>query len=189
MPHVDIYSCSNLLLCLRIGFRVRVSVGFKIITGVGWRLWLDLRLQTQKYRICLGFVDVITGLVEGSCVDEGRPNEATDNCLYTETGLMLILIQTLTSKLTLSLTTRTHDNIHGRTHTVLFFFFFFRRRVSIKKATKASSSDESAIFLYTCRREVGQQKSLVCHEKVGQLLLANFCRSSVIRLNSWMWFT
>jgi len=126
---------------------------------------------------------VITGLVEGSCVDEGRPNEATDNCLYTETGLMLILIQTLTSKLTLSLTTRTHDNIHGRTHTVLFFFFFFRRRVSIKKATKASSSDESAIFLYTCRREVGQQKSLVCHEKVGQLLLAN-----IVGQQSWPTF-
>ena len=38
MPHVDIYSCSNLLLCLRIGFRVGVSVGFKIITGVGVRI-------------------------------------------------------------------------------------------------------------------------------------------------------
>ena len=38
MPHVDIYSCSYLLLCAGIRLGVRVSVGFKIITPVGLRI-------------------------------------------------------------------------------------------------------------------------------------------------------
>ena len=48
-------------------------------------------------------------------------------------------------------------------------------------------SDQSLVFRGICHfvytradEKLANKKSLVCHEKVGQLLLATFCRSSVV---------